>query len=106
MSNEYLDVLQELNLLKVSHKLLELELAYQEGILQQVRGLETKWRDETGRYNQFITECANELSAALGQERLETVEHKMQRTTCTVCGDPLVDGLCANKSCAKFVPLI
>ena len=36
----------------------------------------------------------------------EAVEHQMQRTTCTACGNPLVDGLCANKSCAKFVPLI
>lgn len=26
--------------------------------------------------------------------------------SCKACGRPLVSGLCANKSCAKFVPLI
>jgi hypothetical protein len=43
---------------------------------------------------------------ALFKDGLVAVEHEMQRTTCAVCGDPLVDGLCANQSCAKFVPLI
>jgi hypothetical protein len=51
-------------------------------------------------YKQLV--AANQKLA----ESHEAVEHQMQRTTCMACGDPLVDGICANQSCAKFVPLI
>jgi len=35
-----------------------------------------------------------------------SAQQKMQRTICPACGRALIDGLCGNDFCAKFVPLI
>ena len=50
--------------------------------------------------------CKHGNCSELCEKCKQSAQQKMQRTNCKACGQPLVGGICANKSCAKFVPLI
>lgn len=50
--------------------------------------------------------CGNSNCPSSYKFYRNAAQQKMQRTICPACGRALIDGLCGNDACAKFVPLI